>query len=295
MPEGIEVRILIECLKPIYLGKTIKSTKFIGGRYIKHSLPDGYTDFAKTAPYKIVDIGSKGKFIYFILMDSKGDKWSMFNTLGMTGIWLAQPDKHTTFVMEMSDKVNLYFSDIRNFGTFKFLRDPELKQLNKKLTTLGLEIFNPHTEFTQDKFAEKIAKSPTKTLPEILMNQKNFAGIGNYIKAEALYHAHLSPHRTGKSLSKQDINNLYEAIKYVVYTAYFAGNYYEIVDITGEKHENIKCRSRELTREYLGIKKGVKEYEFEVYNREKDTKGNKVERLATKDGRTTFWVPTVQK
>lgn len=295
MPEGIEVRILIECLKRSLINKTITSTKFLSGRYIKHSLPTGYSEFNKTLPGKITNIGSKGKFIYFNILDKNGQQWTMFNTLGLTGIWQYEDDGYSRFIMNFSSDSPLYFSDIRNFGTFKFYEDPELKNLNKKLTTLGLDIFKPDTEFTEENFNLLVSKGKTKTLPEILMNQKIFAGIGNYIKSESLYHAKLSPHRTCSSLSKKDIENLYNAIKYVVYTAYFAGNYYEIVDITGEKYENKKCNKRELTREYLGIKKNAKLYQFEVYQRETDTKGNNVIREETKDKRTSFWVPEIQK
>ena len=41
-------------------------------------------------------------------------------------------------------------------------------------------------------------------------------------------------------------------------------------------------------------KKGVFEFQFQVYNQKTDQKGNKVIREKTKDKRTTHWVPSVQ-
>lgn len=292
MPEGIEVKILTECLDQQFSGKIIKKIEILSGRYIKHKLPDNFKEFEKDLPLKIVHIKCKGKFIY---IECEND-WYIFNTLGMTGIWQMYSDDHTRLSLEFTDKSILYFSDIRNFGTFKFVKGKE--GLNKKLKELGLDIFSTK-EFTDKNFIEKLDKYPEKTLPEVLMNQKLFSGIGNYIKAEALYHAKLSPHRTVNSLTEKEKKELFKKICYVVYTAYFAGNYYDIVDLTGEKIENLKnekdfCKKRELSPKELKVKTPIKPYQFEVFHKDKDSLGNKVIKEETKDKRTTHWVPTIQ-
>jgi formamidopyrimidine-DNA glycosylase len=65
---------------------------------------------------------------------------------------------------------------------------------------LGL-IYSTQPNLIDQNFIEKLDKYPKKTLPEILMDQKMFSGIGNYIKSECLYRAKLNPHRTVNSIS----------------------------------------------------------------------------------------------
>lgn len=290
MPEGIEVKILTECLDNIISGKKLTNIKFTSGRYTKHGPPDGFKIFEKALPLKVLSVGCKGKFIYFTLENG----WYIFNTLGLTGSWEFKEDTHTRAILQF-DGFPIYFSDMRNFGTIKFVND--IAVLHKKINTLGLDIFNP-AEFNEKNFIEKLDKFPKKTLPEVLMDQKLFSGIGNYIKSECLYRAKLNPHRTVNSLSLAEKKELFDKIKYVVYTAYFGGNFYAVADITGikiEKSKENQCKKRSLTPKYLGIKKPTKDYEFQVYQMDKDPLGNPIISETTKDKRTTHWVPAIQK
>lgn len=290
MPEGIEVKILTECLDKIISGSKINTITFVSGRYTKHGVPEGFKNFEKQLPLKILSVGCKGKFIYFTLEGG----WFIFNTLGLSGSWEFKKDTHTRAIIQLDDN-NIYFSDMRNFGTFKFVNDAKI--LQKKIDTLGLDIFNP-AEFNEKNFIEKLDKYPKKTLPEVLMDQKMFSGIGNYIKSECLYRAKLNPHRTVSTLTLTEKKELFEQIKYVVYTAYFGGNFYAVADLTGIKIEKTKekqCKKRELTPKFLGIKKPTKDYEFQVYQMDKDPLGNPIISETTKDKRTTHWVPAIQK
>ena len=113
MPEGPEVRILIDQLQPA-VGMRLANFKFLSGRYVTHGRPTGYDNFAKTmTPYSgnsehetndadtnidiITKISCKGKFIYIVL-DQEKEKMRQHNdiiysdyqrsvwiTLGMTG------------------------------------------------------------------------------------------------------------------------------------------------------------------------------------------------------------------
>lgn len=290
MPEGIEVKILTECLDTLIVGKEINSVSFVSGRYVTHGVPDGFKAFEKALPLKILSVGCKGKFIYFTLEGG----WYIFNTLGLTGSWEFKSDAHTRVIIKV-DNSNIYFSDMRNFGTFKFVND--FKILQKKIDTLGLDIFNP-VEFNELNFIKKLDKFPKKTLPEVLMDQKLFSGIGNYIKSECLYRAKLNPHRIVNSLTIAEKKELFDKIKYVVYTAYFGGNFYAVADLTGikiEKSKEKQCKKRSLTPKFLGIKKPTKDYEFQVYQMNKDPLGNPITSETTKDKRTTHWVPAIQK
>ena len=122
--------------------------------------------------------------------------------------------------------------------------------------------------------AEK--KSQTKTLAGILMNQKKFCGIGNYLKSEILYAAKLSPHRTLESLTSDDITTLFHQSKKIIQASYDNGG-----GSAGDFSD-------------LNKKKGSYKFQFQVYGRTHDPLGNKVKKETTQDKRTTHWVPTVQ-
>jgi formamidopyrimidine-DNA glycosylase len=108
------------------------------------------------------------------------------------------------------------------------------------------------------------------------MDQKIICGVGNYLKAECLYFSKLSPHRLTSSLTDEDLKNLNSVIKKVIKTSYETGGatIYTFSNYDGEKGDYTK--------------------RFAVYNQAQDPLGHEVKRETTRDGRTTFWVPTIQ-
>ena len=52
------------------------------------------------------------------------------------------------------------------------------------------------------------------------MEQKVVCGVGNYARAEALWYAKISPHRTLFSLSEKDLQTLFHACRVILYTHY---------------------------------------------------------------------------
>ena len=82
MPEGPEVKKIVDQMSQVLAGKTLSKIELLTGRYSK-TQPDGFSDFSKSLPMKISSIKCKGKFIYF---ETDSD-WSIWNTLGMSGSW----------------------------------------------------------------------------------------------------------------------------------------------------------------------------------------------------------------
>ncbi|CAM6003616.1 unnamed protein product [Sphagnum balticum] len=89
----------------------------------------------------------------------------------------------------------MVFNDPRHFGTIKFTH--KKADLDAKLKELGWDPlaypYDTHERFITSRLAS--AKYANKTIGEVLMNQSLFAGVGNYIRAEALYEAGISPWR----------------------------------------------------------------------------------------------------
>lgn len=267
MPEGPEVRIIVDQLNERVNGKVFSKLEVVGGRYI-HT-PDTSFELVKThLPLKINRVGCKGKFIYWEL----DKEWYLWNTLGMTGGWSINTSTPYKTILMRLDTDDYYFNDVRHFGTLKFVQGAQ--QLNTKLSSLGPDILQ--CPLSQEKF-HKLITASARTLAEWLMNQKNISGVGNYIKAEALYRAKLSPWRKGNCLSRQESNELLSAIISVAQESY---------KLQGTTLANYK--------DLLGEKGGFSA-KLLVYGKKTDPLGNQIKAEDTPDKRTTWWVPEIQK
>jgi len=127
MPEVCEV-----CLTSQYLsdaiGKSILKMEILKGRYLKKA-PKGKMKF----PSKIVNVDSKGKFMWMTL-EHDGKPYYLLNTFGLTGQWSFDKLEYNNIRFKLDDG-NLYFGDMRNFGTIEITDD--IKILNKKLNKLA--------------------------------------------------------------------------------------------------------------------------------------------------------------
>ena len=109
------------------------------------------------------------------------------------------------------------------------------------------------------------------------MNQKNLAGVGNYLKSESLYQANIDPRQTLEDIDEEILWHLYSIIR----------------SISQESFESHGASFHS----YQGPKgeKGSHGFTFKVYGQKKDPNGHIVERLNTPDKRSTYWVPLIQQ
>ena len=267
-PEGPECRRVYEGISEFAKNKTISQFEVLGGRFLKRA-PD--ITIKTSVPVRVTGGGVKGKFIWLEF----SDETCLWITLGMSGYWSTGLKPHSHFRIGFDDGTSLYFVDQRRFGTLKFTLKSDL---SKKLSSLGLDMLNDQTSSMYD-FVRKveIPKVQKKTVAEALMNQSLFAGVGNYIKCEMLYRCRISPHRLVQDLTQDEICQLWNWGKLIMQASYDQGgasirNYRQVNGETGE-----------FT------------FEFEVYAQKRDPNGNTVVREETLDGRTTHWVPEVQR
>jgi len=288
MPEGPEIRRSADHLSNLLVGKYVVNAFVKGGRYSEKDPPPGFPDFLasmrKGAIPKIVSVNAKGKFMWWQL-EHKDTKWFVWITYGMSGQWHRDSNKHTAFGIYFAPRPDvfdenrdfvqpdsLYFNDPRHFGTIHFVND--VQKHEKKLASLGPDMLgNPPNE---QQFRIALNRRNQKTLAEVLMDQGVISGVGNYIKAEALYLAELSPHRIVCELSNLEIERLRQQIINVMRASYNTGG------ATIRTYRNPD-----------GAEGGAQR-RFAVYGNKTDPMGNPVVREETKDGRTTHWVPTVQ-
>lgn len=282
MPEGPELAYSRDRLKKLLEGKRITDMS-VGpaGRYLKKS-PEGLEQIvahilAGAAGPLIEDIGTRGKFMWWKLQfDGDATPWYMHCTYGMSGGWFKSPTKHTAFVVAYATRNhdhNVFFNDPRHFGTIKFVAGEPGH--TAKLATLGPCILGGG--LTPEIFAENILRKHTRTIAEALMDQRAVAGVGNYIKAECLHRAGISPWRRVTDITSDEYVSL-------------CGH---VLDVAAESYRSQGATIS--TYRTVDGSKGTTQFDFRVYSRRACPLGHPVAREETPEGRTSHWCPTCQK
>jgi formamidopyrimidine-DNA glycosylase len=281
MPEGPEVALSAEILNKKLKNKILENIEFVSGRYGPgRTKPKGYNTFHRRLPMKVTKVDSKGKFLWFEL---DGDTpWTIWNTFGLTGMWSFFKPQSERAVLTFHGGIQVYYSDTRNYGTFMFSDNPE--ELQTKLSELAPDFLkNDDIDFDQ-------IQEIRKPIVDILTDQKKVgSGIGNYLVAEILYRAKISPHRLGSNLDDKEIKNLEHWTNYVIKLAYESNNVGYMVNLTEEAS---KFKRKNF---HPDIKLKGKKFSFEIYRQKTDPHGNKVTAEKRSNGRTIYWVKDVQK
>jgi endonuclease-8 len=275
MPEGPEVANITKSIRN-FLGENsvIENIEIVSGRYTKSPIP-GFSPDEHQFPLFIDSVNCKGKLIYFILKNRDESQstpsWVIMNTLGLSGGWTNR-EVNNIRIKFHTNKGVLNFCDARNFGTLKFVN---LEQLNQKLKSLGPDILKE--EISIETFIHRMSskKKGNLDLCQALMDQSIVSGVGNYLKADALWLSRLSPHRKVKDCSEEEMSNLLNAVQVTSKASYVSGG------------------STILT--YLGFDQEPGRHRLLCYGRKKDPEGNEIIREDTSDGRTTWWCPSIQK
>lgn len=227
LPEVETVRSQLSAYLPMKVVKTYKSKVLSPGiLHTKLSLT------GKT----IKNITRKGKLLTFHLSSNE----HLLSHLGMTGAWIISKDqikdKHTHLCLEVETSKGmqyLAYDDPRRFGHLYQYSPEQSFEYQKRL---GADIASP--ELTHDYLKAAIQKFPERLIKVHLLDQKYFAGSGNYIANEICARAGVRPDRQNKTLKSREIKKLYEAFDKVLTPAIkssgvtFQGGYR---DTTGEK------------------------------------------------------------
>jgi formamidopyrimidine-DNA glycosylase len=310
MPEICEIVKTSQYLLTDLKGLIIVNCKVLSGKYLNKKKIKGINLIGKSSPLKIIDINSKGKFMWFELKSIKNNETIyIMNGFGMSGEWTYDKTSNSRFSIDIKhkitdkDKITLYFTDPRNFGNIEITND--INVINKKLTSLGRDLLK--TNFSEAMFNTWIKefldrKENNKNIPiyEVLMHQEKNKGIGsglgNYLTPEILYMAKISPLRHIGSLKKIEINRLSKAIKYILKLCY-ANNkigYMVLFEDFNNKHkEGIKKKIYPNYHSRTNIKNN--EFEFKVYEQKTDPLGNPVKKVEIIKDRFAHWVPAIQK
>lgn len=280
MPELPEVEVVRQTFARVLKGKKIVKAEVLPDEIMMFGVePEVIREAIEGR--KVTDVGRHGKY-WWLEFDEK--PW-LYGHLGMSG-WVRELGAPTIrlrehgkmpfddqegrprflkMLLEAEDGNRVAFTDGRRLGRLWLSSDPKT---DKRMEKLGRDVY---TDLPSDK--ELIAtlqkrKAPIKAL---LLDQKLFAGIGNWIADEVLYHSHIAPKRLGNDLSEKEVKALRSAIVKVVAKA---------VEVGADKEK--------FPKEWLFHHRweGSRGAEF--------IDGKPIVR-ETVGGRTTAWVPKLQK
>lgn len=208
MPELPEVQTIINYLKDNILNQTILDIEIKNHKFIKNVSTNEFINNLKNKI--ILDIDRKGKYLIFKLSNNL----YMIVHLRMEGKFFIDNKKverkHDYIIFKLSNNIYLSYNDSRQFGTFHLTNEPnKLKEINK----IALDPLNDNFDFHY--FHSKVSKS-NKNIKSILLDQTIVSGIGNIYASEILFESNISPFKTGKQLSKKEIEHIIEASKKIL-------------------------------------------------------------------------------
>ena len=205
MPELPEVETIKRELEPYLIGHTFTGVKVHDARPLGKLPPDEFC--SRLVGQTILNISRRGKYILIKLSGSD----TLIIHLRMTGSLLWNPpgnEKFTRveFFFDSGDRIT--FTDVRRLGTISLA-----KKTGTLLKGLGMEPLS--SKFTPRALSDLLSnrQAPVKA---ILLNQNLIAGIGNMYADEVLFAAAIHPSKPALSLTLEQVNILYEAIRNVL-------------------------------------------------------------------------------
>jgi formamidopyrimidine-DNA glycosylase len=175
------------------------------------------------------------------------------------------PPRFVKLRLVLDDGSEFAFVNARRLGRLRLRRDPRSEP---PIAKLG---FDPLLDLPSPARFEELVRRRRGTLKGLLLDQKFAAGVGNWIADEVLYQARLDPRRRADSLDDGDIRQMRAKLRHVIRVA---------VDANAEKDR--------FPRGWLFHRR---------WGRREDarTVGGERIRHDTIAGRTTAWVPDLQK
>lgn len=281
MPEGPEIRTVVDELAPQWMGKYLLNV-WIDERLAKKMC---ISTVNQILPQKIVHVYSHGKRI--IIRCEFG--LTLISHLLMSGRWELQSNKYSQVCLGLGEPqddvltpvVNWYNNNHR-FGLLDVCHtETEFNawvcaKLGVDVMSVALgEIPMEPAEWTA-RWRQFIGRHKTWQICKALLEQTFLSGIGNYVKAEVLYLSRIHPETLIASLTDDQLVVLLQAVKYVCYHSYKNNG------ATVESYISPSGR-RGNYQQYLL-----------VYGRKQCPGGHEIKTKKYKDGRTSHYCEVCQ-
>ena len=282
MPEGPEVRSIVDVLNQKITGKTLVQINWNHKSRFHKKSPTNYYELKKLFPLTVIKVTCKGKQIFFHLECKSGKIVYLNSFLGMSGSWLFNPGKYSDMWFNFGNVVQskpidlcivedtVYYNDQRHFGSINIYLT--LEEYKNRLNDIGPDLLN--SVVTSDIWNSLISKHRRCSIISFLMNQGIVSGVGNYLSSEIMYRSRIKPDRKISELNQEEIDILLKVSIQTIQKSY---------------------ASKGLTiKDYQDPNGDLGTFELQVYQKDVDPYGNSVMKNKFYSGRTTHWVPGLQ-
>lgn len=199
MPELAEVKIMSEYINSVSEGRLYLNAKKSPETKVKTQMEDPFDGL----PFAI-EAQSRGKELMLTLKSVGGEERSLKFAMGMSGNWATSNPgelvKHAHVRFNGADGKNLLMVDVRRFAKWDWT-----ESWSDKRGPCPLSEYESFCENIRNNLHKPIFNKP---IFDIMMDQKYFNGIGNYLRAEILYRLDVNPFEIARTV----INN-YELFK----------------------------------------------------------------------------------
>jgi formamidopyrimidine-DNA glycosylase len=221
MPELPEITVLARQMKPELVGRTISRVQVLQPKCLNVSTEE-FTQ--ATVGARLLDVGHHGKWI----LTETTQGWLLIN-LGMGGQILlvardSLPEKHRA-ILDFEDGAALAL----NFWWFGFLHFASDPAEHPMIAKLGPDMMSLSLPEFRDLLAGRRGG-----IKSFLMNQSRVAGIGNVYIQDPLFKARVHPLRGIQTLSDDEIEALYRAIRGTLQESIDLGGSHWELDLYGE-------------------------------------------------------------
>ena len=212
MPELPEIETVKLGLEKTILDSVIMSTK-ISRRDLRFPINAKFEKLILNK--RVLAVGRRSKYILLFL----NNKMTLILHLGMSGkINVSiknesdyQEKKHDHIIMTFDNGFILIYNDPRRFGFLETIEGDY--NIYRRFQHIGIE---PLSKKFDEKYLWPRVKTSSRTLKNILMDQKMVAGLGNIYVSEALWESQIIPTRVGRNMSLFDCKKLVGSIKKVL-------------------------------------------------------------------------------
>ncbi|MFQ5611314.1 MAG: bifunctional DNA-formamidopyrimidine glycosylase/DNA-(apurinic or apyrimidinic site) lyase [Anaerolineae bacterium] len=203
MPELPEVETIVRGLQRPLVGRAFTYVIALWPNSIKTPLPELQ---GRLPGQRIEAVTRRGKYLRFHL--SHGD--NLFLHLKMSGSLSVEPvdaprHHHLRTIFGLDNNHELRFKDTRKFGRVYLVDDPA--------TVIGNLGPEPLADDFRPEDFKALFRQRTGRLKPLLLNQTFIAGIGNIYADESCYAAGIDPRRPADSLTPEELEKLYHAIR----------------------------------------------------------------------------------
>jgi formamidopyrimidine-DNA glycosylase len=265
MPELPEVEARRKILERHMVGRTITRTSAAPDTIVYDGVKPRTFSRALTGR-EVLAVRRKGKQLW---MELDRRPWPTLH-FGMGGSFFAydrvsERPKYWKLEMVTDRGVRVAMTNPRRLGRIRLQEDPETEP---PISKLGHDPLNDLPSPTRFRALISRRKAPIKA---VLLDQGVFAGVGNWIADEVLYQACIDPRRRSHRLGLDELSRLRSRLGSVIRRAV-------LVDADSDRFPRTWLFHHRWGRKESAM----------------TSRGEKI-RFATVGGRTTAWVPEVQK